>query len=335
MQNTSKISIKNLLLLLTYRCNAKCKHCDIWKYREEEISLDDVKKLLEDPLIRNITHIELSGGEPFLRKDFKNILHAVESSLRCNIGISSNGLLTQKIINDLDTVTNKARITTKLSLDGKKEVHDKIRGIKNAFDKVMNTASSIKKKYPEITIEFLFTIMKDNYKEIIETYKYTKGINQEYKFTVGINQFVKNYKTKLRNYKEKEYRFEPKKVRTIIHQLKFLFNQYIQEKDYHEALFIIQVIRYLKNRPSRLYCSSPLEGLILTPDGKIYNCINEEAIGKFNGTDISSSIDYKKMKLHALEGLRKKCSQCVLRMGRFPSLYRFLPSFENYILKKK
>lgn len=332
------LKVKNLLLILTYRCNSKCRHCDIWrssKNSKDELSFDIVKKIIKDPLIKNITHIELSGGEPFMRNDFRDILKTIESEFALNIGISTNGLLINKIISDLNAIKNKDRLTIRLSLDGLEKTHDWQRGVQGAFKNVLITAEKVRIAYPPVKIEFLFTITKENYKQIIPVYRFIKNIDKKYWFTVGVNQFVKNYKTKIRDYKKEQYEFKPKEVKDITLQLKFLFNKYLQEKNYHEALFITQIIRYLKNKPSELYCSSPSESLIITPDGKIYNCINEESIGKITASGLEKSIDCKKMKLHALKGLKKECSQCVLRMGRFPSLYRFLPSFENYILKKK
>jgi MoaA/NifB/PqqE/SkfB family radical SAM enzyme len=332
---TKKLTLKNLLLILTYKCNSKCGHCDIWKDDEHELSFEIIRRIINDPFIRDITHIELSGGEPFIRTDFKDILKLVESKVGADIGISTNGILTDKIINDLNAIENKDRLTIRFSLDGLEKTHDLQRGIKGAFNKTITTAERIRLLYPSIKVEFLFTITRKNYKEILLAYGLIKNIDKAFNFTVGVNQFVKNYKTMIRRYQKEEYEFKSAEVKDIIAQLRILFSKCLQDRNYHEALFIILVIKYLKKEPSGLYCSSPSENLIITADRKIYSCINEEPIGKIGGSSIKGSINHKKREFHAVKGLKKECSQCVLRLGRFPSLYRFLSSFENHILSKK
>ena len=61
----------NGTVIVTYRCNAKCTMCNRYKCPSnpsEEISLDTIKKL--PPMyFTNIT-----GGEPFIRKDIEKNL---------------------------------------------------------------------------------------------------------------------------------------------------------------------------------------------------------------------------------------------------------------------
>ena len=63
----------NGTVIVTYRCNAKCTMCNRYKEPsrpEEEISLETIKKLPE-MYFTNIT-----GGEPFIRTDLKEIVKA-------------------------------------------------------------------------------------------------------------------------------------------------------------------------------------------------------------------------------------------------------------------
>ncbi len=61
-------------VIVTYRCNAHCNMCDCFKdptRPEEEITLDDIR-LLPEMAFTNIT-----GGEPFIRKDIGDIVEAL------------------------------------------------------------------------------------------------------------------------------------------------------------------------------------------------------------------------------------------------------------------
>lgn len=322
-------SIKTLLLILTYKCNSKCKHCDIWKDQHDELSPEIVENIIKDPYVKSITHIELSGGEPFLWRNIGKIIESIENTLDTNIGISTNGLLTEKIIEFIGNIKGKNRLTVRLSLDGLEGTNDIQRCVKGAFKKTLDTAKKIKSLYPEVQIEFLFTITKDNHKEILCLYDLLKKINPTYKFTIGINQYVKNYKTKLRKHSLDEYSFTSDEIKEIKKQLKPIYQQYAKDNELQEALFIKEILRYLNKEPSKLYCSSPTEGLIILPDKKIHACINEEPVGVLTNKGILESINHKKREQQIQKALKKECSQCVLRLGRYPSLYRFTDSFNK------
>ena len=65
-------------VIVTYRCNARCNMCDCFKdptRPEEEITLDDIKKLPE------MAFTNITGGEPFVRQDIPDIVR----DLYCHI----------------------------------------------------------------------------------------------------------------------------------------------------------------------------------------------------------------------------------------------------------
>jgi len=57
-------------LTLTSKCNLRCIMCDHWKLKkQEELSLKEIKILIDQIKEWDVKEIELSGGEPFMRKD--------------------------------------------------------------------------------------------------------------------------------------------------------------------------------------------------------------------------------------------------------------------------
>ena len=74
--------LTDAVLAVTYRCNARCKSCDVWKLPqggEGELSPEEFE-LLPDTL-RNIN---VSGGEPFMRPDLAEVV-AAETVVRRGI----------------------------------------------------------------------------------------------------------------------------------------------------------------------------------------------------------------------------------------------------------
>ena len=67
----------NVTFSVTNLCNSKCRTCSIWKvYPEhriqlqEELTLEEIEKVFQT--IGTIYFFNISGGEPFLRKDLVN-----------------------------------------------------------------------------------------------------------------------------------------------------------------------------------------------------------------------------------------------------------------------
>lgn len=159
---------------LTYICNLKCSMCGQWGehgvYKgythdtlKQRLSLNTIKRLMQEFSSFKPT-ITLFGGEPTLYKDWIQVLKiAKKNGLRCNI-VTNAVLLSrhaEEMVNlELDEII--------FSLDGPRDIHDKIRGVKGTFDMAMDGFKLLKKikedtdkKKPLVTINA--TINEDNY----------------------------------------------------------------------------------------------------------------------------------------------------------------------------
>lgn len=111
---------------LTDDCNLDCRHCRQKEYGHEDLSIEDIKKIIDK--VGNETFINLilfTGGEPLVRKDFFKILdYALSKDFEA--GIVTNGILLPRFAKRLKDSGVSA---IKVSLDGFDEIsHNKIRG---------------------------------------------------------------------------------------------------------------------------------------------------------------------------------------------------------------
>ncbi|MBO7672783.1 radical SAM protein [bacterium] len=138
-------------LKVTADCNLRCKHCyysgkPAVYNPDNDFSSEDIFKLIDflvDDL--NILSLTLTGGEPFLRQDFTEIIcHAKTKNLP--LVIQTNGtILTERNIKDLSEILYPKTDIIHISLDGAdRESHDSIRG-KGAFDKTIKTIKLLRK----------------------------------------------------------------------------------------------------------------------------------------------------------------------------------------------
>ncbi len=114
--------------------------------------------------------ITFSGGEPFLRTDIADIAESLCKICEPKIlNIPTNGLLHSRIPEKVKEILKRCpdtKLVINLSLDNTGEAHDKIRGIKNNFEKSMKTYQALRAiKHPNFTLGIHTVISKYNVEE--------------------------------------------------------------------------------------------------------------------------------------------------------------------------
>ena len=177
----------NLTVSVTFKCNAKCKTCFIWKKYQEnpalakkELKLEEFEEIFKS-LGKTPFWITLSGGEPFIRKDLVDIC---ESIYRNNepkiINIPTNGILSKKIEKDtreILEICEDTNVVVNLSLDGVGGKHDEIRGFDGNFEKAIDTYErlyGLKSEFQNLTVGVHSVISVFNINDLEEIYDFVK-----------------------------------------------------------------------------------------------------------------------------------------------------------------
>ena len=156
---------------ITGNCNLKCKHCYRTEGNVEPLSYEDVITVIEQfkELVtefnqrhksRRRGHINLTGGEPFVRKDIKEILRYLGANKESlSFGILSNGSFLDD--NMISVLKETGVAFVQLSLDGSREMHDTLR-TPGDYDRVLKTAEYLEQM--GIPVHISFTANKENFK---------------------------------------------------------------------------------------------------------------------------------------------------------------------------
>jgi len=190
---------------VTAACQSRCKTCNIGlkyqqnpKRKELDLDLEEIEKIFRT--MGQIYFFNVSGGEPFLRKDLPEIIRLACRYLKPRIiHIPTNAIASGRIrdlaLQCLEVINHydpTVPFTIKPSIDGVGKVHDEIRGVKGNFGQLEKTISylmELEQDHPNFHLELGTVISNFNIDHLseIEDYVHSLGV-QSYRNEIAENR---------------------------------------------------------------------------------------------------------------------------------------------------
>lgn len=164
-----------LILFINSLCNQTCEHCFYWRElnQPDDLTVAELRRLSES--LGRIENLYLSGGEPFLRKEFAEICRGfIRNNGVRQIYVPTNGSMTDRTLRAIEDVLQEPTLdlfAAELSLDGMHEFHDQFRGMKGALDRAMATYDALavlQAREPRLRIHAISTATHTNLDELRE-----------------------------------------------------------------------------------------------------------------------------------------------------------------------
>lgn len=174
-ENTNRLQMQ---FHITGRCNLRCKHCYRTEGNVEPLSTAAVLDVIdqfaalrqrynERHNLRRRGHINITGGEPFIRGDIGEILHHLASyKEQFSFGILSNGSFLDDERIALLRETGPAFL--QMSIDGDRQTHDALRA-EGDYDRTFRTAERLESH--GIPVHISFTANRQNYPSLVQVAK--------------------------------------------------------------------------------------------------------------------------------------------------------------------
>ncbi len=135
-----------ITLALTYRCNLRCKICNIWKVPlKQEIGIQEIEKLFRS--LKHLYWLDLTGGELTLKEDLLDIVKVIIKNAKkiLILHISTNGQLPFKLMNLIKEVLRAGIIpVVNISIEAASALNDELRGVKGAYLNSLETFKILK-----------------------------------------------------------------------------------------------------------------------------------------------------------------------------------------------
>ena len=170
----------NLTISVSYRCNSRCKTCNVWQRPNDDFTIEEYDKTFAS-IGRDAYWFTFSGGEPTLRKDLPEMVEAAYRHCRPGIiNIPTNGIQDKIIPDRIERVLKAAPtsdVIVNLSLDGVGVKHDIVRGVKGNFERAMRTYAGLKAlkgRYKNFTLGVHTVISNFNVDEFENIYAFVR-----------------------------------------------------------------------------------------------------------------------------------------------------------------
>ena len=156
-------SLPVVILMPHSRCNCRCVMCDIWKanHARRELSREELARHL--PAFRDfhVRRVVLSGGEALMHSNLWALCEMLKE-LSVKITLLSTGLLLKRhadaVVRWCDDVT--------VSLDGSRAVHDAIRNIPGAYDRLAEGVAALKERELRFRVTARCVVQRRNFRDL-------------------------------------------------------------------------------------------------------------------------------------------------------------------------
>ena len=299
---TSRITALPIVILMPHSaCNCRCVMCDIWKDNKnlKQLTEADITGLLETLEDFGTQQVLMSGGEALLNPNFFRFCEILRSR-EIRITLLSTGITlareAQRLVEGVNDII--------VSLDGPATIHDTIRNIPGAFNKIKDGVEAIRSIDPTFQIHGRSVIHKMNFRywsQIVEAAKEI-NLNSISFLPADVSSHAFNREVLWNNMRQHEILPDEPELSELYQVTEQLVEEYNGE---FESRFIVESTEKIWNIYSyyaafygrNLFpfkkCNAPWVSTVIEADGTVRPCFFHEAIGNIHENRLDDILNSK------------------------------------------
>jgi len=253
---------RQAIIAVTYRCNARCRMCDIW----QRDFVSEVEPGFYEHLPRSLHEVNLSGGEPVLRTDLVDIVAVIARRLpEARIIVSTNGLLTERLARLAQELRCLIpRLGVRVSIDGVGAVHDRIRGFKGAYEQAWASIRALRKA-GIVDLGIAFTMVSGNEDQLLPLYDRAATMGLEFTSTVA-------HSSPIYFGPQADARPDPASAGVAYEELRRRQLSSMQVKNWFRSEFTAGLRDLARGQPRPIDCLAGAAFFFLDPTGTVFPC---------------------------------------------------------------
>lgn len=303
-------------LEITHRCIARCIMCNIWRIPKNTpvLSVDEWLALLSKDLFADLIELDITGGEPFLRKDLADLLTGVcqlkdrhLASLK-SIAITTNGFLTRRVVEETKKILVEARrrkigVVMVCAMDAVGDVHDTVRQYPGGWQRVNRTVQELNRlrvDFANLIVGLKTTVLPFTVDYLDDIVSYARKNDL---FTI-ISPCIITEGRYLNPDRAKDLAFSPQQTEKMIG----FYQKDTSRWSFHDTC----LVRYLKTGRMKKPCSCGFNYFFLRSQGSLLPCpMIDESPGNVTQTPIEELLASDlavRIRRHA--GKMDQCRHC-------------------------
>ncbi len=158
------LSLPILALEAHSACDCRCVMCDIWKANASRraISPDDLERHLASIRRLRVRRVMLTGGEPLLHAGLRSLCERLKAH-RIRVTLVTTGLLLARCAPDLASCIDDVVV----SLDGDRALHDAIRRVPGAYDRIVRGVAALRAHAPHVPVAARSVVQRRNFRALV------------------------------------------------------------------------------------------------------------------------------------------------------------------------
>lgn len=270
---------KILVFFVSFNCNLRCAMCSAWVKKKQinDPTLAQIGVAFNDKVLKgSIEVVNITGGEPTLRKDLPEIVKIIlKNCLRLKrLDISTNGVDTAQVLDQIERVLalllpTESKLGVSISLDGIGNIHEQVRNVEGIFGRIEQTIYGLKELmplYPGFTLGLNMTISKLNCGAMGEVKSYAKSKGLGVSFTISALSDIGVESIRVRD----RFEMNQEEKSNVVPFIEKLAGQ--NEIDKRYADFLKEWLMTGRRRGSCAFRQG--KSLLLEPSGDVYLCGN-------------------------------------------------------------
>jgi len=327
-----RISALPIVILMPHSaCNCRCVMCDIWKDNKnlQQLTEEDVAGLISSLVVLGTKQVVMSGGEALLNQNFFRLCEMLDK-VGIKVSLLTTGLTIKHHAEQLLKWVNDIIV----SLDGDQHLHDAIRNIPGAFQKLKDGVQYIHQLDPTYKITARTVIHRLNFWNWLPIIHEAKamGLNQISFLPADVSSHAFNRQMAWEEPRQHEILLSEKELpelQSVIHKLlkenSADFNtRFIAESkekiqqihDYYAAFYGLNPFPHKR-------CNAPWVSTVVEADGAVRPCFFHNPMGNIRHDSLTeilnskSAVDFRK----TLDmDKNETCAKCVCSLNLPPRM---------------
>jgi len=312
-------------IITTYRCQMRCKMCDIWENptdKRREITPEELE------MLPNFKFVNITGGEPFVRRDLEDIVEVMYKKSD-RIVISTSGWHVDRIFKMAERFPN---IGVRVSLEGLSEKNDDLRGREGSFKRGLEVLNGLKERGVK-DIGFGCTVSNKNSGDMLKLHSLSQELNMEFATAAFHNSYYFHKDTNYINNKE-----------VVINDFHQLIEKLLKEKhpkSWFRAFFNLGLINYIRDQPRMLPCEAGTANFFIEPYGDVYPCNGledrywKESMGNIRDVDTFEELWFSEQSQKVRDLVRTCPKNCWMVGTAAPVMKKYIKHPLKWVAKNK